>query len=95
MPESTAPVAALPDWGVIGDRLVAAFPGYPAKEVLAEIVHAHEAALYVGTPEHDLADVVEFMAIYAMKVRSGQVSPSGRIAPESRTPSPREINSDE
>jgi hypothetical protein len=73
------------DWGAIGERLVAAFPEYPAGEVLAELVHAHDAAIYVGTGERDLAEVVEFMAVYAMKVRAGLISPSGRIAPETRS----------
>jgi hypothetical protein len=73
-----------PDWGAVGERLVAAFPQYPAKEVLAELVSAHDAALYVSTPESDLGDVVEFMAGYALKVRAGLVAPSGRIEPETR-----------
>jgi hypothetical protein len=70
------------DWGEIGERLVARFPSYTAADVLAELVHAHDAALYVGTAETDLADVVEFMATYAMKVRSGEVTPSDRLDPE-------------
>lgn len=74
-----------PDWGAIGERLVAAFPEYPVREVLTELVNAHDSALYVGTTEPDLAEVVEVMATYAMKVRAGLISPSGRIAPETRS----------
>jgi hypothetical protein len=86
---------ALPDWGAIGERLVAAFPQYPARDVLTELVNAHESALYVGTADGDMGEVVECMANYAMKVRSGQITPSGRIAPESRTPSTPEAETDE
>jgi hypothetical protein len=70
------------DWGEIGQRLAARFPVFPAADVLAELVQAHDAALYVGTAESDLADVVEFMATYAMKVRAGEVTPSDRLDPE-------------
>jgi len=70
------------DWGVVGERLVGEFPELPATEVLAELVHAHEAALYVGTPASELSDVVEFMAAYALKVRLGLVTPSDRLDPE-------------
>jgi hypothetical protein len=93
--ESDVRTDAQPDWGVIGERLVAAFPQYPAKDVLTELVNAHESALYVGTAESDIAEVVECMANYAMKVRSGVITPSGRIAPETRTPSNAEVVTDE
>jgi hypothetical protein len=79
---------AAPDWAVIGSRLVAAFPDYPAAEILAELVHARDAAVYVGTPDSDVAEVVEFMATYAMKVRAGLVTPSDRLDPEKHA-SPR------
>lgn len=98
IPEQTKSVdstGALPDYGAIGERLAAAFPQYSMKEVLTELVNAHESALYVGTADGDLAEVVEIMATYAMKVRCGQISPSGRIAPETRTPSTPEVASHE
>lgn len=70
------------DWGEITERLSADFPSYPASDIIAELVSARDAALYVGTSETDLAEVVEFMATYAMKVRDGQVTPSDRLDPE-------------
>jgi hypothetical protein len=76
------------DWGEIGARLTAEFPQFAVSDVLVELVHAHDAANYVGTPEHEIHDVVEFMARYALMVRCGQVSPSDRLDPE-RHASPR------
>jgi hypothetical protein len=70
------------DWGEITERLAADFPSYPASDIIAELVSAHEAAQYVGTSAADLAEVVEFMATYAMKVRAGLVTPSDRLDPE-------------
>jgi hypothetical protein len=88
-------VTTKPDWGAIGERLVAAFPEYSARDVLTEFVHAHDSAMYFGTPDDAMGEVVELMAVYAMKVRAGLITPSGRIAPETRTPSQRETVSDE
>jgi hypothetical protein len=82
------------DWSDVGARLIARFPTFPAADVLAELVSAHDAALYVGTAESDLADVVEFMATYAMKVRSGEVTPSDRLDPEKHA-APRRATDDE
>ena len=76
------------DWGEIGARLTAAFPQYCASEVFAELVQARDAAVFVGTPDRELAEVVEFMATYAMKVRAGLVNPSSRLDPETHA-SPR------
>jgi hypothetical protein len=79
-----------PGWGEIGARLVAEFPQFSVSDVLTELVHAHDAASYVGTPEAEQYDVVEFMARYALMVRAGQVSPSDRLDPE-RHASPRRL----
>lgn len=87
-PEAIPSQSSTVDWGEIGHRLTAAFREYPAEEVLAELVQARDAAVYVGTPESDLAEVVEFMATYAMKVRAGLVTPSSRLDPETHA-SPR------
>lgn len=76
------------DWAEIGNRLTTAFPQYPAAEVLAELVQARDAAVFVGTAEADLTEVAEFMATYALKVRSGEVTPSSRLDPETHA-SPR------
>lgn len=78
-----------PEWGEIGERLVMAFPQYPASDVIAELVNAHDAAMYVGTAEDDLPDVVEFMVTYAMKVRAGLISPSERLDPQTHSASRR------
>ena len=80
--DQAIPTQTLIDWGEITERLVAEFPEYPASDIIAELVNAHEAALYVGTAEAELPEVVEFMAAYAMKVRAGQVTPSDRLDPE-------------
>ena len=78
-----------PDWGAITERLVSEFPSFTASEVIAEIVQARDAAVYVGTDPDELAELVEFMTSYALRVRLGEVVPSSRLDPE-RHASPRE-----
>ena len=86
---ATAPATAVPaSWEALRDKLVKAFPDFSAEDVLIEIVHAHDAVEYVGTPEADQIELVEFMARYGLLVRSGRVTPSDRLDPE-RHASPR------
>ena len=87
-PEIVPAQSTTVDWGEIGNRLTAAFPQYPAADIFAELVQARDAATYVGTADADLAEVVEFMATYALKVRAGLVTPSSRLDPETHA-SPR------
>jgi hypothetical protein len=82
-----------PDWGAMTEKLVANFPAFAAGDVIAEIVQARDAAVYVGTTDDDLAEVVEFMATYALRVRAGEVTPSSRLDPETHA-SPRARNSE-
>jgi hypothetical protein len=76
------------DWVALRDKLVKAFPDFSAEDVLTEIVNAHDAVRFVGTPEPDQFELVEFMARYGLLVRSGRVTPSDRLDPE-RHASPR------
>lgn len=77
-----------PDWGALTERLVAEFPSFAAADVIAEIVQARDAAVYVSTATADLGEVVEFMATYALRVCLGEIIPSDRLDPE-RHASPR------
>lgn len=70
------------DWEALRNRLAESFPEFSADDVLTEIVHAHEAVEYVGTPEGEQYELVEFMARYGLMVRSGRVTPSDRLDPE-------------
>lgn len=91
-PEMISAQSTTIDWGEIGNRLTAAFPQYPASDIFAELVQARDAAAYVGTSDADLAEVVEFMATYAMKVRAGLVTPSSRLDPETHASPRRSID---
>ncbi|HVW81384.1 MAG TPA: hypothetical protein VHB69_10670 [Mycobacteriales bacterium] len=79
---------APPSWDTLRDKMVKAFPEFSAEEVLTEIVHAHDAVAYVGTPDEDQYELVEFMARYGLMVRAGRITPSDRLDPE-RHASPR------
>ncbi|HEX3898102.1 MAG TPA: hypothetical protein VHW74_02945 [Mycobacteriales bacterium] len=70
------------NWDTLRAKLVTAFPDFSAEDVLTEIVHAHEAVQYVGTPDEDQYELVEFMARYGLLVRAGRISPSDRLDPE-------------
>lgn len=74
-----------PDWGAMSTRLVDEFPDYAAAEVIAEIAQARDSAIFVGTATNDLEELVEFMARYALQVRSGLIAPSDRLQPMPRT----------
>jgi hypothetical protein len=76
------------DWDALRAKLLAGFPEFGPEDVLTEIVHAHDAVEYVGTPEADQYELVEFMASYGLMVRSGRITPSDRLDPE-RHASPR------
>jgi hypothetical protein len=76
------------DWEQVRGRLAAHFPEFDDDDILAEVVHAHDAVSYVGTPEDERLELVEFMARYGLLVRAGRVSPSDRLDPE-RHASPR------
>lgn len=72
-------------------RLVEAFPDFTPEDVLIEIVHANDAVEYVGTPDEDRYELVEFMARYGLMVRSGRITPSDRLDPEHHA-SPRRVD---
>lgn len=76
------------DWDALTTRLTEAFPDFSPADVLTELVHAHEAVAYVGAPDEDQLELVEFMAHYGLMVRSGRITPSDRLDPE-RHASPR------
>ena len=76
------------DWEALRRRLAESFPEFSVDDVLTEIVHAHDAVAYVGTPEGEQYELVEFMARYGLMVRSGRITPSDRLDPE-RHASPR------
>jgi hypothetical protein len=77
-----------PEWGEVGVRLIQAFPQLSAADVLTELVQAHDAVRYVGTPQAEQYELVELMARYSLRVRTGEVTPSDRLDPE-RHASPR------
>jgi hypothetical protein len=62
--------------------LASSFPEFGERDILAELVHAHDAVQYVGMPDHERLELVEFMARYGLLVRAGRVSPSDRLDPE-------------
>jgi hypothetical protein len=70
------------NWETLRNKLVKAFPEFNAADVLTEIVHAHDAVSYVGTPDEDQYELVEFMARYGLLVRAGRITPSDRLDPE-------------
>lgn len=80
--------AAGSGWDAIRTRLARSFPDLSDDDVLAELVHAHDAVDYVGTPDSERTELVEFIAHYGLMVRAGQVTPSDRLDPE-RHASPR------
>jgi hypothetical protein len=88
VPTTAIQTAAGSEWDAMRERLARSFPDLPEGEVLAELVHAHDAVDYVGTPEAERSELVEFIARYGLMVRTGQVSPSDRLDPE-RHASPR------
>jgi hypothetical protein len=75
-------------WDALRAKLATGFPDFAPEDVLAEILHAHQAVEYVGTPEAEQLELVEFMARYGLLVRSGRITPSDRLDPE-RHASPR------
>jgi hypothetical protein len=75
-------------WDQVRGDLAASFPEFSEDDILLELVHAHDAVEYVGTPENERLELVEFMARYGLMVRAGQVSPSDRLDPEKHA-SPR------
>ncbi|HVT65570.1 MAG TPA: hypothetical protein VHD81_10485 [Mycobacteriales bacterium] len=75
-------------WDQVRGNLAASFPDFTDDDILLELVNAHDAVDYVGTPEHERMELVEFMARYGLMVRSGQISPSDRLDPEKHA-SPR------
>ncbi len=89
----TEPVTVSPAWSEIGARLVAEFPQFAMADVLTELVQAHLAANYVGTPDIEQCEVVELMARFALKVRDGQVVPSDRLDPERHASPHRDLSS--
>jgi len=70
------------EWDGVRIRLIREFPQFSLADVVTEVVNAHDAANYVGTPEAEQCEIVEFMARFALKVRDGQVVPSDRLDPE-------------
>lgn len=76
------------DWDAVRDRLASSFPEFTQDDILLEVVHAHDAVDYVGTPENERLELVEFMARYGLLVRAGRISPSDRLDPEKHA-SPR------
>jgi hypothetical protein len=72
------------DWGAVTERLVEEFPDFTASDVITEIVHARDSAVFVGTAPSDLEELVEFMVRYALQVRSGLIAPSDRLQPMPR-----------
>ncbi|HEX3707627.1 MAG TPA: hypothetical protein VHV76_13450 [Mycobacteriales bacterium] len=88
MPTASPGTFVAANWDALRTKLVASFPDFSPEDVLTEIVHAHDAVQYVGTPDAEQYELVEFMARYGLMVRSGQVTPSDRLDPE-RHASPR------
>ncbi|HWC33865.1 MAG TPA: hypothetical protein VG650_03455 [Mycobacteriales bacterium] len=76
------------EFEVVRGRLATSFPEFNEDDILAELVQAHDAVEYVGTPDEERAELVEFMARYGLLVRAGRVSPSDRLDPEKHA-SPR------
>jgi hypothetical protein len=79
---TTAQQSAGGDWDTVRQRLASRFPEAGEEDIIAELVSAHDAVEYVGTPDDDRLELVEFMAHYGLLVRSGRVSPSDRLDPE-------------
>lgn len=69
-------------WDTVRGRLASSFPEFSEDDIVAELVQAHDAVDYVGTPDEDRFELVEFMARYGLLVRAGRVSPSDRLDPE-------------
>lgn len=88
MTSSATETSADSDWEHLRGKLAADFPDSSEDDILAELVHAHDAVDYVGTPDAERLELVEFMARYGLLVRSGRVSPSDRLDPEKHA-SPR------
>jgi len=63
-------------------RLASNFPELGEDDIVAELLHAHDSVDYVGTPDDERLELIEFMARYGLLVRSGRVSPSDRLDPE-------------
>jgi hypothetical protein len=82
MSAATMPRTVPLNWETLRTKLVKAFPDFSAEDVLTEIVHAHDAVQYVGTPDEDQYELVEFMARYGLLVRAGRIAPSDRLDPE-------------
>jgi hypothetical protein len=72
----------------VREQLAADFPDLAEDDIVTELVQAHDAVDYVGTPDGERLELVEFMARYGLMVRTGQVSPSDRLDPEKHA-SPR------
>jgi hypothetical protein len=81
------------DWDQVRGNLAASFPEFTADDILLELVNAHDAVEYVGTPEEERLELVEFMARYGLLVRAGRISPSDRLDPEKHA-SPRRNRGD-
>lgn len=79
---STGAANAGGDWETVRGRLASSFPELGEDDILAELVHAHDAVDYVGTSDEERVELVEFMARYGLLVRAGRVSPSDRLDPE-------------
>jgi hypothetical protein len=79
---TTAHTSTGGDWDTVRGRLASSFPEFGEQDILAELLHAHEAVQYVGAPDHEQLELVEFMARYGLLVRAGRVSPSDRLDPE-------------
>ena len=82
MPTTSPSTFVAADWDALRAKLVTSFPDFNPDDVLTEIVHAHEAVEYVGTPQSERLELVEFMARYGLLVRSGRITPSDRLDPE-------------
>ncbi|HVS68147.1 MAG TPA: hypothetical protein VHE56_06320 [Mycobacteriales bacterium] len=76
------------DFEVLRDRLATDFPEFGEDDIIAELVQAHDAVEYVGTPTGERVELVEFMARYGLMVRAGRITPSDRLDPEKHA-SPR------
>lgn len=76
------------DFEALRDRLATSFPDFDEDDIIAELVQAHDAVDYVGTPTEERVELVEFMARYGLMVRSGRITPSDRLDPEKHA-SPR------
>ncbi len=85
---STGGTKAGGEWERIRGRLASHFPELSEDDIVAELVHAHDSVDYVGMPEEERLELIEFMARYGLLVRAGRVSPSDRLDPE-RHASPR------